>query len=73
MRKMTRSGDWLRRFVRDESGQDLVEYALLAAIIGLTSLLAYTTIPAKMATFFSNRETAIYDLWEPPAPIPPTP
>jgi len=42
------------RFVRDENGQDLVEYALLTAIVGLASILIFPSIATKMgAAYFS--------------------
>ena len=34
----------LRRFIRDEEGQDLVEYALLIALIALVVALAIPTL-----------------------------
>jgi Flp pilus assembly pilin Flp len=33
----------LRALVRDDRGQDLIEYALLAALIALASVIAITT------------------------------
>jgi pilus assembly protein Flp/PilA len=32
----------LNRFVREEEGQDLIEYALLAGLISIASILAIT-------------------------------
>jgi Flp pilus assembly pilin Flp len=60
-----RTGEVFRRLVADESGQDLIEYALLTAIIGVASLLAYSTIPAKMGNAFQSWSSGVYDLWEP--------
>ncbi len=34
----------LFRFIRDEDGQDLIEYALLAAFISLVAVVAITNI-----------------------------
>ena len=34
----------LRNLLRDESGQDLIEYALVAAIIGLAAVAAMGTL-----------------------------
>jgi Flp pilus assembly pilin Flp len=62
-------GELLRRFVVDENGQDLVEYGLLASIIGIASLLAYQAIPAKMETAFKGWSTGVYNLWVPDDPI----
>ncbi len=38
---------WLRRIARDDSGQDVVEYALLTAFFGLAALAAWTSIQAS--------------------------
>jgi Flp pilus assembly pilin Flp len=67
---MIRLGEVLRRLYLEDDGQDLVEYALLASIVGVTSMLAYTTIPGKMGTAYSNWGSNVYDLWEPDAPMP---
>ena len=34
----------LKRFVRDEQGQDLIEYALLAGFISLVAVAAITAV-----------------------------
>jgi pilus assembly protein Flp/PilA len=39
--------------VRDESGQDLIEYALAAAIIGLASVAAMSTTASNINAVFS--------------------
>ena len=36
--------DLLKRFVNDESGQDLIEYALLAGFISLVAVTAITNV-----------------------------
>jgi pilus assembly protein Flp/PilA len=38
----------LRALVRDDSGQDLIEYALLAALIALGSVVAITAAGASV-------------------------
>lgn len=40
------------RFVREEQGQDLVEYALLAALISLASIVAITALGTAIGTTF---------------------
>ncbi len=40
------------RFVREEEGQDLIEYALLAALIAVASILAMTTLGGKITDIF---------------------
>ena len=59
-----------RRFLVDESGQDLVEYGLLAAIIGLAGSLVLPQIGPKMGNAFSNWGGQVYNAWQPSAPVP---
>ena len=44
----------LSRFLRDESGQDLIEYALVAAIIALGATAAMTSLAGSINTAFSK-------------------
>ena len=41
-------------FLSDESGQDLIEYALVAAIIALGAIAAMSTLATNIATEFNN-------------------
>jgi pilus assembly protein Flp/PilA len=43
----------LSRLLRDESGQDLIEYALVAAIIGLAAVAAMSTLASNISNAFS--------------------
>jgi pilus assembly protein Flp/PilA len=52
----------LLRFIEDESGQDIIEYALLAAFIGVCAVVAWTNIPPKIAAAYSNWDSSIQDL-----------
>lgn len=49
----------LGRFVREEEGQDLIEYALLAGLISLVCVLAITNAGQKVSTLFTNITAAI--------------
>jgi pilus assembly protein Flp/PilA len=40
--------------LQDESGQDLIEYALLAALIGLTAVTAVKGVGTKLASTFTS-------------------
>jgi pilus assembly protein Flp/PilA len=40
--------------LNDESGQDLIEYALVAGLIGLGAVLAMTTLSTKIGTAFNS-------------------
>jgi pilus assembly protein Flp/PilA len=41
-------------FVNDESGQDLIEYALVAGLIGLGAVVAMSGLATKIGTAFSS-------------------
>jgi pilus assembly protein Flp/PilA len=43
----------LSNLLRDESGQDLIEYALVAAIIGLAAVAAMSTLASNISNAFS--------------------
>ena len=53
----------LRTLRDDESGQDLIEYALVAALIALGATAAMTTLAGSISTAFSkvgsNLSTAV--------------
>ena len=44
----------LKNLLRDESGQDLIEYALVAALIALGSIAAMKGIATGISTAFST-------------------
>jgi Flp pilus assembly pilin Flp len=47
------------RFVAEDEGQDLIEYALLAGLISLVCVLAITAAGKKVSTLFTNVTAAI--------------
>jgi Flp pilus assembly pilin Flp len=64
----TRADGLLGRFVRDEDGQDLVEYALLLLFLGFVGLAAAPAIEAALAVAYAAWDTGTQDLWVPPNP-----
>ena len=48
-----------RKFAHAEDGQDLLEYALLIALIALVAIGGVTLAGAKVNTIFSNVATSI--------------
>ena len=57
------------RFVRDDAGQDIVEYALLAALFGVVGWLVLngiTTTIGSTYTSWTNPSTGVPSLWDPP-------
>ena len=49
----------MRRFVRDEEGQDLIEYALLVALIAVVAVLAVTRAGTATAAIFDSVATKL--------------
>jgi pilus assembly protein Flp/PilA len=49
----------LRSLVRDDSGQDLLEYALLIALIALACVLAVTAAGTAVAAIFTAIAAAV--------------
>jgi Flp pilus assembly pilin Flp len=58
------------QFTSDDSGQDLIEYGLLTAIIGIAGLLALSTISTKMGAAYSSWNAAGQNAWQPCPPQP---
>jgi len=48
------SSNLLQRFLSDESGQDLIEYGLIAALIALAAVTIMGTIGNSIAAVFTN-------------------
>jgi len=44
----------LKKLIRDESGQDLIEYALVAALIALGSVVAMKSLAGGIETAFQG-------------------
>ncbi|ADW67544.1 Flp family type IVb pilin [Granulicella tundricola] len=51
---MNRGKDLLSDLLEDESGQDLIEYALVAALIGLGAVVAMNGFSTKVKTAFNS-------------------
>lgn len=49
----------LRSFVREEAGQDLLEYALLVALIALVAVGAVTAAGGTVSTVFTSIANSI--------------
>jgi len=51
----------IARFVRDEQGQDLIEYALLAGFISLAVVTAVTTVGTSLDSLYDAVDTKVKD------------
>ena len=49
----------MKRFVNEEAGQDLIEYALLAGLISLVCVVAIQSAGTKVSALFNKVTTAI--------------
>jgi Flp pilus assembly pilin Flp len=49
----------IQRFIRDEAGQDIIEYALLAAFISIIAIAAIKLIGPQVSTYFHNVQTSL--------------
>jgi len=63
----------VRRWLREEHGQDLIEYALLCSAIGFAGAVAFSFISSAMNTTYTSWDNAVQDdlLVEVPPPAEP--
>ena len=59
------------QFVVDDSGQDLIEYALLSGLVGTAGLLVLPEIANKMSDAYAQWLSGAEGAWEPPPPLSP--
>ena len=66
----------LSRFINEDSGQDMIEYALPCGLISMTGTFAWQNIGATINMAYGDWNTGVQELWLPEDPIaalPPTP
>ena len=56
-------------FVYDERGDDLIEYALLAGLMGLVGVLAFNAVSGKMSNAYTGWNANAQSQWVPDAPV----
>jgi pilus assembly protein Flp/PilA len=49
----------MKNLVEEESGQDLIEYALVAALVGLGSVASMQTLAGSISNAFNGVGTAL--------------
>ena len=47
------------RFIRDDQGQDLIEYALLAGFISLVAVVAITNVGTGVNAVYTNMDSQV--------------
>lgn len=60
--------EWLTRLIREDGGQDMVEYALLAAIVGVAGAATFPQIETAIGLAFTGTNDAAYNIWCPKDP-----
>ena len=58
----------LLRLIREDDGQDIVEYALLTAGIGIVSVATFPLIAAGIGTVYARYDRDTQAVWEVPNP-----
>jgi len=49
----------LKNLIAEDSGQDLIEYALVAALVGLGSVASMTSLASSIANTFNGISNAL--------------
>jgi len=58
----------LWRLMREDAGQDVIEYALLTAGIGIVSVATWPLIEAGIANVYADLDADTQAIWEVPDP-----
>jgi Flp pilus assembly pilin Flp len=70
-RAVARGRELVRRFVSEDGGQDLVEYALITAFFGIVGALALQAIQVAVGSTYDtwlDPAAGVPSLWTPPEP-----
>ena len=68
-RTTERMGRLLRRLARDDTGQDLIEYALLTGIIAVAGAMLFPALQSCMASAYQTWSDNAQAIWEVPPPM----
>lgn len=55
----------LTRLIGEEDGQDLIEYALLTAAVGLCALVGFSLWGGSISNTYKTLNTTTNKLWDP--------
>jgi Flp pilus assembly pilin Flp len=61
-------GHALAALIDDESGQDLIEYGLLTALIGLVTVGVWIAIQGRLGNYYVSLDGDVQNLWVSPDP-----
>ena len=59
---------WVNRFLHEDHGQDLIEYALLCTVIGLAGAAAFQLIMTAIGNTYGAWDNNVNNLWNTPDP-----
>jgi hypothetical protein len=62
--------DTLLSLLFDDSGDDLLEYALLSALVGIAGAVGLALMPGVINQVYTSWDTATQNIWTPADPIP---
>jgi Flp pilus assembly pilin Flp len=52
----------LGRLLREDAGQDVIEYALLSAFVGVIGVLAWQNVGSRIGTLYVGWDSGVQDL-----------
>ena len=58
----------LRRLIAEETGQDLIEYALLTGALGCAGIVGVNLLGAAISASYRSWDRDVNNLWEVPPP-----
>ena len=59
---------WVRTFAHETRAQDLLEYALLSAVIGLVGLAVLNGVSTMVNRYYGQSTSSVNGLWHSPDP-----
>ena len=60
----------LERLRRDTDAQDLIEYALLVALVGLVGIVAWSVFQGRVGQAYTNYDSRTQTIYAPKDPLP---
>lgn len=64
----TQVARFMAQLVHDESGQELIEYALLTGLLAIGSVLLFSQLAAAMEASYNSSNIASQNAWQPCPP-----
>jgi Flp pilus assembly pilin Flp len=68
--RVPKMSELVQRLWAEESGQDLIEYALLASFLGFACVTVFDQLRTAIGNTYQSWNTGNNNLWSPPNPGP---